>query len=519
MSERIRFLAAVVIAAFCIGPLAADAADSSAGILQVLSVDGASSTDVRQFYELRGFQPAWNATDRAAALAVLEHAGHEGLNAADYRLSPAFGPREDIALTQMVLRYARDVRTGRLAPRSVFPDVDFASQNFVAAPALNKALNDGALSEFFSGLPPQTAAYRFLRKTLAHYRERASSGGWQALSLPRGPVSGWTQAARRALQRRLAAEDEAIPASDLSITDLDAALRRFQERQGLTVDGKMGPQTQAALNISAAERVRQIEANMERWRWLPHRLENRYVEVNTAAATLTVYEGKNAVLRSRIVVGKPSSPTPIFASEIQGVTINPPWTVPNSIVRNEILPKLRRNPNYLANQNMILRNGPPGDPHGQTINWKKVSRTNFPYVVQQQPGTNNALGLIKLEMPNRFDVYLHDTPSKALFERDDRFFSHGCMRVQQVGALARYALTGDPAADVAHLFAPDGKTERIPLKSPLKVYVVYWTVFEAPDGSAAFRKDIYGRDAKLIDALDGRRVAAAAKMEPACGDG
>ncbi|HVZ68355.1 MAG TPA: L,D-transpeptidase family protein [Rhizomicrobium sp.] len=504
---------AALLLAFFFASSPGAAADLSADIQHELAAGKLEQTEIGRFYASRGFRPAWDESNRALVTAALAGAGREGLNEENYRLGRTAGDQahRDIELTEKFLRYATDIRTGRVTPGSVYADVDYPKQSFAAARALQAALDNGSFAEFLADLPPQSPGYAFLRETLAHYRKLADDGGWGKLNLPKGAASRLDEAHKKILQNRLAIEDPSAFSDSV-----DEALRRFQERQGLTIDGKLGPQTLAALNVPVFYRVQQIEANMERWRWLPHRLEDHYVEVNTADASLKIVDGSKVILQSRIVVGKPSSPTPIFSTEITGVTVNPPWNVPRDIARNEILPKLRRNPQYLAKEDMILRNGPPNDPHGLTINWQKVSRANFPYAVQQQPGDKNALGLLKIEMPNRFDVYLHDTPAKTLFSKDERFFSHGCMRVQQVGALARYALTGDPAADVARIIQPDNKTDRIPLKSPLKVYVVYWTVFQAPDGSVAFRKDIYGRDALLIAALEGKRIATAALVQSEC---
>jgi murein L,D-transpeptidase YcbB/YkuD len=165
---------------------------------------------------------------------------------------------------------------------------------------------------------------------------------------------------------------------------------------------------------------------------------------------------------------------------------------------------------------MILRNGPPGDPHGLTVDWRRISASSFPFRIQQVPGEKNALGRLKLEMPNRLQVYLHDTPAKALFSQPERFVSHGCIRVQETMALAQYALTGDPASDVARLIQPGSDTRRLPLEKPLKVYVLYWTVFRGEDGTVAFRNDVYGRDAQLIAALSNKRITLSKPSQTEC---
>ena len=180
--------------------------------------------------------------------------------------------------------------------------------------------------------------------------------------------------------------------------------------------------------------------------------------------------------------------------------------MPASIARKEILPKLQSDPGYLAAQNMILVNGPPDDPNGLHVDWRALSRSNFPYRIQQLPGPKNALGQIKLELPNRFDVYLHDTPGQSAFDLNERYLSHGCVRVQEIKGLASYALTGDPASAVDELSAAvaAGTTQHLALREPLPIYFLYWTAFVDDDGMIEFRDDIYGRDRRMLDALSHR---------------
>jgi murein L,D-transpeptidase YcbB/YkuD len=273
---------------------------------------------------------------------------------------------------------------------------------------------------------------------------------------------------------------------------------RFQARNGLEADGKLGKQTLAALNTTAAQRISQIVANMERWRWLPRPFEQRYIEVNAADATLKAVDGGNVTLTSRIVAGKPATPTPIFAATVTGVTVNPSWNIPPIIARHELLPKERRHPGYLASQH-ILFDGPDG-------------------MLRQQPGAGNSLGRVKLEMPNRFNSYLHDTPARTLFARTDRHFSHGCMRVEQIEPLASWALTGDASAALDRIAAAitAGDTSRISLDRPLPVYVLYWTAIANPDGTVETRPDVYWRDTKLLAALAGQHVVGRSAMNTNC---
>jgi murein L,D-transpeptidase YcbB/YkuD len=259
-----------------------------------------------------------------------------------------------------------------------------------------------------------------------------------------------------------------------------------------------------------------IAANMERWRWLPDRLEPDRIEVNAATAELTMWLGGQQVLASRVIVGKPATRTPILRAEGAGITVNPAWNVPRSIAVKEILPKLKRNPAWLATQDMVLLDGPPGDSQGLHVNWRAIPAGTFPYRVRQAPGARNPLGLVKLELPNRFDVYLHDTPGKAAFGRTGRALSHGCIRVEQILPLASYAMSADQSSMALIRDAiGQGETRFLPLSRKMPVYVLYWTAIPAPDGSVRFARDLYGRDQRLIAAMrrEPLRIAAA---EPGC---
>ena len=253
-----------------------------------------------------------------------------------------------------------------------------------------------------------------------------------------------------------------------------------------------------------------IAANMERWRWLPPVLEPDRIVINAADAQLEMWLGAKRVLTSRVIVGKPATPTPILRADGAGLTLNPPWTVPRSISAKEILPKLKRNPAWLAGQDMVLLNGPPGDPHGLHVNWRAVRPGTFPYQIRQNPGPRNPLGRIKLELPNRFDVYLHDTPGKAAFNAPVRALSHGCVRVEQILPLASYALKADVSAMQQITEAVgQGNTQYLPLQRKLPVYFLYWTAMPGPDGEMAFVPDIYGRDQRMIAALPAKPVRMA----------
>lgn len=270
-------------------------------------------------------------------------------------------------------------------------------------------------------------------------------------------------------------------------------------------------------NTDAARRD-VLVANMERWRWMPAALEPDRIVVNAATAELVLTLDGSTVLTSKVIVGKPKTPTPILRAEGAAVTVNPAWTVPHSIAVKEILPKLKRNRHYLDHEDMILIGGPAGDPHGLAIDWRRVPAGTFPYQVQQQPGAKNALGRIKLELPNRFDVYLHDTPARNLFARSARALSHGCVRVEQILPLATYALADLHAAERISEALSTSDTAHLPLARKLPVYFLYWTAFADANGAIQTVPDVYGRDARLVAAMRAPALQLAA-LSSACQKG
>jgi murein L,D-transpeptidase YcbB/YkuD len=229
---------------------------------------------------------------------------------------------------------------------------------------------------------------------------------------------------------------------------------------------------------------------------------------------MLTWEGKD-VLESRVVVGRPLDPTPILRAEGAGVTVNPSWNVPASIARREILPKLKAHPDYLLSQDMILVNGPSEDPHGLHVNWRAVPSGTFPYQIQQHSGAKNALGTIKIELPNHFDVYLHDTPGKAIFAANARDVSHGCVRVEQILPLASFGLTANlDTMEMISDAVATGETRYFNFKQRLPVYFLYWTAFVDADGRTQFRPDIYGRDRHLAEILEGPNSARTGEIPP-----
>lgn len=472
---------------------------------------------VAKFYAARNFLPAWSgsefATSGAARVrAILGAADAQGLRAKDYTAAlsrwkkpPKPGSDAaayDAALTGALLLYASDLRTGRLKPRDVYRDVILPPPDFDPVDALTTALSQGTLENFLSDLAPLHPGYAYLVQALARYRAVAAAGGWPVV--PAGIKLDPADRNLGILASRLAFEDPQLAGNATpGIDDVRAALLRFKKRNGLSSDDGLGPDVLKVLNVSATARMQQIAANMERWRWMPRYLESHYVEVDVPDQSVSYIDSGVARVYSKAVIGKPQTPTPILRTTVQAVIANPVWHVPDQIAARKLLPVLRKRPDYLLARNMVLADGPANDPEGKKIDWRHMRASNLRYQIVQKPGPDNALGTLLFEMPNDFDVYLHDTPEKNLFTLDMREKSNGCVRVEKIAALSSLALTGgvkDTDDELADAVAT-GETQRIPLKGPLAIYMLYWTVIAAPDGTVHFRPDLYGRDRRLIAKL------------------
>jgi L,D-transpeptidase YcbB len=474
-------------------------------IVTAKNSDGADNASVpaqvKAFYESREYRLAWSGNDEAAQAAaavklVLEHADRQGLRSKDYTTglarwnaapeSPQDAAEYDVALTEALLRYAHDVRDGRVDPHHVYKDVVLPSKEFDPAPALANALREGSLDAFLDDLPPRHPGYHWLAEALARYRAASAQGGWPSVSAKSELAMQGSDGKPTALARRLAFEDPAFAEGvDVGDADVGEALKRFQQRNGLEDSGKLDSETVNALNVPVARRIQAIIVNMERWRWVPREFESRYILVNVPDQSLDFVENQTSKLHSKVVIGKKTSPTPILRTAVEGVIANPPWDIPDDIAAKKLLPHLRHDRHYLATHNMVFA-GAPGDYH-----------------LEQNPGPGNVLGVLMLDSPNTFGVYMHDTSDKKLFLLSDREKSNGCVRVEKIMPLAALVLGHDPDdndGDIQQAIAT-GSTQRLELPGPVAVYMLYWTAMAGADGSVEFRPDIYGRDAALIAKL------------------
>ena len=390
-------------------------------------------------------------------------------------------------LVARTLEYARAVHSGRLPTAAFIDDWGLKPKAYDPAPEFARAVQQDQLKAWIEGLPPPYTGYEGLRQGLDIYRQIAARGGWKRISAGPALAPGASSPRVLELRARLAAEDPQVEASGGEAYDpaLAEAVKRAQRRYGLQDNGVVSGQTLTALNVSVDERIGQILANMERWRWLPAELPTDRIQVNVAAAILTVFHADTPVLSMRAVTGRPGDETPMLSSKIESIVLNPPWNVPSSIATKELWPKERAHPGYLkAHAFTVISDG-----GGKRL--------------QQHAGDSSALGRIKFDFPNTYGVYLHDTPSRGLFSSTGRLASHGCVRLQKPRDLANLVMQGDPmwTPDQIESTIASGNTVRARLPQPVSVFLLYWTAYMGADGMMNFRDDPYGWDEELMTRL------------------
>jgi murein L,D-transpeptidase YcbB/YkuD len=502
-------------------------------------------------YDRRGDVPLWlqgrSLTPAARALlAELREAASRGLKPDDYQAdrlaaladSLENGPppaaddiaRVDAALSIAAARFVADVHYGRVDPRAVGYDLDVPHSNLDVGAAVAGIAAAASPRAALASFEPRFVHYSLLRQSLQKYRILAAEPGLTTLPpLPARSVKpGETYAGAEALRRLLRAlgdlPADAYPASGVTPGDaarldpaLAAAVRAFQLRHGLAGDGALGRSTFAALTTPFDRRIEQIELAMERMRWLPPRIETPPIVVNIPQFRLfafrTTEDRESAMLTMPVVVGQvfPSRNTPVFAADMRYVILRPYWDVPTSIARKEVLPDIRRKPGYLAKEGFELVRGQsdespvvPPTPENLALAERGALR------VRQRPGPKNALGDVKFMLPNRHNVYLHDTPARGLFREARRAYSHGCIRLGDPRGLLKHVLRDQPEWTDERIEAAlklDRPT-RINLKQPIRVFVFYGTAIASEAGETLFFDDLYGHDARLASLLASRRPAA-----------
>ena len=486
----------------------------------------ASAEVLPAFYEQRDFRTAWTApalTDQLVA--AIRSAYEDGLDPADYHLAAiermqrelaeASSPSVDVQAsfdllqTDALIRLAYHLAFGKVDPERLDPDWKFDRDfgDLEPAQSLAEALGSGDIAGLLAQARPQHPLYSQLRSALARYRAIAAQGGWP--SVPDGPKLEKGMRGERvvALRKRLAASGEG-PAGTPAVPNqfdepLAQAVRGFQRRHGIPADGVVGASTLEALNVPVSDRIDQIRVNLERARWVLHEVKGDFLVVDIAAFNAAYIRNGETVWRSRVQVGTPYRKTPSFKSAITYLVFNPTWTVPPTILKKDILPAMQQGGNEIEKRGLKVldRDGHPVDPG--SVEWSRYRAANFPYLLRQDSGPRNALGRIKFMFPNQHSVYLHDTPKKSLFDKPERAFSSGCIRIEHPIDLAELLLDSAPRWDRDRILAAiDSKTTRtVFLARPVPILLLYWTVDFDEAGHVGFKKDIYERDRAVLEGL------------------
>ena len=480
---------------------------------------------VVDFYRERKYMPLWSDAkgrlERAYdLLQIITHAEDEGLEPSDYHLiiimkhwdskAPMESTQLDLLLSAALYRYSNDVYSGRYKPRDIDTDWHIQNSPLDSYSLFADVARKKSITQFLQSTAPQHSGYQMLKKGLRHFRDIEQQGGWK--NLKRGPTLelGMQHAQIAQLRQRLEIEHDLAEDSlrDISIFDhgLEQAVKRYQLRHGLKADGRVGPQTRRTLNIPVSERIRQVRINMERWRWLPRQLGRRYLMVNMTGFELYIVDDDSILLSMPVIIGKAYRSTPSFSGLISSLEYNPYWTIPTNMAVEDYIPRQVQDPSFFARKSIKLYRGwkNPREIDPRTVDWSKLDKDHFPYWLRQEPGPGNALGRIKFLFSNPYEIYLHGTPDKHLFERTVRAFSSGCIRVKDPVQLAAYLLNdGTQKMEeeiLANIHLGTNQSIRLPFSAP--IYLVYWTAWADKEGNINFRHDIYNRDSQLNRVFD-----------------
>jgi murein L,D-transpeptidase YcbB/YkuD len=519
----VAFSALIGLALPLAGADAARAAGPSA-FAQSLAAAAASEEAIAAFYRSHGYDTLWTGADdagrRAALFAALATANDHGLPPARYDalgLKAAFRSaategdlgRLEVAMTRAYLTWAGDLTSGMLEPKKIDPTIvrEIAQED----PArLLAAIATGDPAAVLQGLVPKSDVYAQLMKAKFALEDSVANGDWGAPveggALKPGDTGARVVALRDRLVRMGYLSRSATASYDRAI---QAAVQAFQLSHGLPADGVAGEGTLREINLSAQDRLKSVIVAMERERWMDIDRSTRHIWVNEPDFTARIVDHGRTVFRTRVVIGKnvPDQRSPEFSDVMEHMVINPSWGVPRSITVKEYLPLLQRNPNAVGHLQVVDGKGRVV-PRG-AVNFAAYSAKTFPFALRQPPSDGNALGKVKFMFPNPYNIYLHDTPSKSLFKEDLRAFSHGCIRVADPFDLAHMLLSvqSDNAEEEFEADLKTGRETIVKFEKTIPVHLVYFTAYPEAKGRMGFRRDVYGRDAKLWEALQEAGVA------------
>jgi murein L,D-transpeptidase YcbB/YkuD len=477
------------------------------------------SNSIQVFYQNRLFEAAWNSETTSQLISILQTSDHEGLRPNDYHTEKLLTlvnapPKTDFAkaeydllLSDAFLLYTSHLLQGKVNPQTINAEWHVVRREGNPVELLNDVIASGNVNKAIQDVIPKHIVYQNLKKTLEIYRNIKVA--WPVI--PSGITIKKEMEDERipAIRQRLFVlgdlKDKRADNQKLYDDNLFTAIQHFQKRHGIDGDGNIGAKTISALNISIEQRILNIEANMERWRWLPQEFGNYYLIVNIANFELTVIKNDELVRSRKIIVGKPYRRTPVFSSKMQYLVLNPTWTIPPGILNADVLPGVRKDPLYLEKKKLMVLDSQGNLVNTSEIDWNSKAVKSYTY--RQPAGPDNALGAVKFMFPNSFHVYLHDTPSKEMFDQTERAFSSGCIRVQDPLSLAEFFLD-DPtnwSREKINKIVATKMTQTVQLKEQPNVYLLYWTAWTEDNGVVHFRKDIYERNMPLIEQLKASR--------------
>ena len=509
-SSRRVFLA--ITLALCCPPVNSGIQSELGNLLAARQLLAPDST--RRSYEENGFLPQWSQDQITSLVTAMDGAREHGLDPNDYHFSElrSGGLDEDrmhILATDAYLAYAGHLVSGKVKPITMEPTWTVKGRERDLVIYLKESLVKDKIESSLDILEPQQPSYQILKNALNRYQQISDAGGWG--TVPAGEVvkPGTSSPLIPALFKRLAATGD-IPESNVNDVylysdELVAAIKRFQRRLNLEPDGIVGPATIKNLNLSPQYRVDQIRVNLERWRWLPEDLGNKHIRINIADYRLEAHEKGHVSRVHDVIVGRNYRKTPVFSANMTFLVLNPWWETPPKLARLDKLPDFQKSPQLVEKLGFQVLDSNGNLLDTRHIDWHAYSASNFPFRLRQKPGPNNALGKIKFMLPNKHNVYLHDTPSRDLFEKTRRDFSSGCIRVKDPIDLAEWVLRDDlnwPRNHQESTIAT-GKETRVILKNQIPVHFLYWTVVSSDDDNdVRFIEDIYDRDNRVLNALN-----------------
>ena len=478
-----------------------------------------------EFYAKQNYQLVFkDEYIKSEAIIALITSWKEGLNPKDYHLESILKlhsyledhPEDqkkkavfDILLSDGLIVYAYQLYKGKLDPESLYPTWNFFSRTLPenSIDQLIIAINENKIESFLVKLPPQTRDYQGMRSGILKYNNIISMGSWESLPEISNSIKPYENSYLMPLLRdRLSLEGFDI-ASDSSFyydENLLTQVKLFQATSGLEPDGVIGKNTIKALNESADSKLNKLRVNMERSRWVEGDEMEEFFIVNIAKYQLYYSDSGKVTYSSKVMVGTDEKQTPVFRDKMEYIVFNPTWTLPQSIASKETLPKLKQDSLYLKKNNMHIINSKGEILSDSGIVWSNYTSDYFPFIIRQEPGPGNALGRVKFLFPNNYAIYLHDTPSKSLFAKEERAFSHGCIRVQNPLDLAEFILQKQDAnwtMDSIKTIIADKETHTVRLKKSIPIYIMYWTAGVDEYDRLFFVPDVYGRDERILKAL------------------